>query len=161
MRFGFLLSWMWWCYYSGIKMGKFWWVLPDLHYWKYYQALTGSLKMKIIKKEERNRIFLKSSFHHSFRLILLSVLRNMPLQGASEEEISISLVDEDSDCWFCNCEFPEFSWISKVTWFGTEDGGGEIERLNSVWLLCSLDSDTDGRCCLKLAKKWFFEVKRN
>ena len=148
------------CYYSGIKMGKFWWVLPDLHLWNNYQALTGVFFEKNHQKKKKE-IGCCSSLYHSFRLILLSVLRNMPLQGASEEEISISLVDEDSDCWFCNCEFPEFSWISKVTWFGTEDGGGEIERLNSVWLLCSLDSDTDGRCCLKLGKDWLFDVKRN
>ena len=105
---------------------------------------SGSANKIILSVQQCNNNYV-FAFSHSFRLILLSVLRRMPLQGASVDSTSLD------DCWFCDCEIS----CSAINCGVVVGGVGEIERLISAWLLCSLDSDTEGRCCLeKEGKKW-------
>ena len=87
---------------------------------------SGSANKIILSVQcNNNYVF---AFSHSFRLILLSVLRRMPLQ-------------EGSNSWNW------WSWTEVVV-------GGDGDKLNSALLLCSLLSeDTEGLDCLENKKK--------
>ena len=92
---------------------------------------SGSANKIILSVQQCNNNYV-FAFSHSFRLILLSVLRKMPLQ-------------EGSNSWNW------WSWTEVVV-------GGDGDKLNSALLLCSLLSeDTEGLDCLENKKVQFWK----